>query len=202
MINILKGRNLIHAAVGFPINQEKRDEINREIATKEIRILDINVIMTMAAQLKKDMQESGQGVVSEENEYSKYFVLRSGCVCGVGWQCWWNGCCEEIGLDLNYQKGVRTYFRYLVINRGCSGRQPGLFSLLFDIWARSRERRRSFGIRRLTEIASKFWQYEIIGFGWERFPEVYVPVRRRRNLSVIVIIAGLIPHERTLYNKL
>ena len=42
-----------NSAVGFSIDQHKRDSINREIATKEIRILDINVVMTIAAQLKK-----------------------------------------------------------------------------------------------------------------------------------------------------
>ena len=52
--------------MGFSIDQERRDSINREIATKEIRVLDINAVMSAAAQLKKELTESGheQGSVA------------------------------------------------------------------------------------------------------------------------------------------
>ena len=42
------------SAVGLPVSQEKKDAINKEIMNKEIRILDINVVMTQAAALKKE----------------------------------------------------------------------------------------------------------------------------------------------------
>jgi hypothetical protein len=41
-------------AIGLNVDQDKKDEINREITTKEIRVLDINTVLNQAAALKKE----------------------------------------------------------------------------------------------------------------------------------------------------
>lgn len=54
-------------AIGLTIDQDKKDEINKEIATKEIRVLDINVLLNQAAALKKEKEQNNYGEIAEEN---------------------------------------------------------------------------------------------------------------------------------------
>jgi hypothetical protein len=54
MINILKSTNTLNSDSGFAVTQEKRDQINHELINKEIRIIDINVVVNQAAALKKE----------------------------------------------------------------------------------------------------------------------------------------------------
>ena len=49
--------------IGLTVSQEKKDQINRQIANKEIRILDINIVLNQAAALKKERDDNGRGEV-------------------------------------------------------------------------------------------------------------------------------------------
>lgn len=40
--------------MGIPVSDERKDKINKEIANKEIRILDQTVLINYAAALKKE----------------------------------------------------------------------------------------------------------------------------------------------------
>jgi hypothetical protein len=53
--------------MGIPISEERKDKINKEIANKEIRILDFTVLVNHAAALKKEREENHRGEIPEEN---------------------------------------------------------------------------------------------------------------------------------------
>ena len=40
--------------MGIPISEDRKDKINKDIANKEIRVLDFNVLVNHAAMLKKE----------------------------------------------------------------------------------------------------------------------------------------------------
>ena len=72
MINIIKGRFSFDSALGIPVSEKRKDAINKDIANKEIRILDLPVLLNTAASLKREKEDDNKGESSEDNEYRTF----------------------------------------------------------------------------------------------------------------------------------
>jgi len=53
--------------MNIPVSEERKDHINKEIAQKEIRVIDFTVLLNFMAQIKKERDENTRGDVPEEN---------------------------------------------------------------------------------------------------------------------------------------
>ena len=49
-----------YVAVIFDFKDDRKDQINKEIAQKETRILDMNVLLNYAAQIKKEREDNNR----------------------------------------------------------------------------------------------------------------------------------------------
>ena len=61
-----------NAGIGINVSEKKKDAINKDLANKEIRVLDLHVTLNIAAQLKKEREENNREEGSDDNEYCKF----------------------------------------------------------------------------------------------------------------------------------
>lgn len=73
MIAILRCTFFYHSATIYDFKDDRKDQINKEIANKEIRVLDMNVLLNYASQIKKEREDSNRTDFAEDNEYRKLF---------------------------------------------------------------------------------------------------------------------------------
>lgn len=59
----------------YEFKDDRKDQINKEIAHKEIRVLDMNVLLNYAAQIKKEREDNSKTDFAEDSEYRKLILL-------------------------------------------------------------------------------------------------------------------------------
>jgi hypothetical protein len=71
---------------GYDINEERKNRFNKDIAVKEIKILDFGVLLWAASVLKKEKEEYGGNTQAEDNEYCNNRCNFSGCIRRARWR--------------------------------------------------------------------------------------------------------------------
>lgn len=66
-INILRGTLIGEIGCGYEINEERKNRFNKDIALKEIKILDYGVLLWAASVLKKEKEDTGGHTQAEDN---------------------------------------------------------------------------------------------------------------------------------------
>lgn len=57
---------------GYDISEERKNRFNKDIALKEIKILDYGTLLWAASTLKKEKEDTGGHTLAEDNEYCKF----------------------------------------------------------------------------------------------------------------------------------
>ena len=58
----------------YEVDENRKTLINDELQQKEIRVIDLNIVLSFAAQLKREKEESRFIDEDQDNEYSKQII--------------------------------------------------------------------------------------------------------------------------------
>lgn len=72
---------------GWKVTEARRKQFTKEIAEREIRLLELPELYWAASCLKKEKEERESIKIAEDNEFRTDFQKFSGCLRGAGREC-------------------------------------------------------------------------------------------------------------------